>query len=576
MQGIIPLDRRDLRHYFGQRVRNLSRECFMAQLLFRRGDSPVFRIALQSSSTKIGRASSCDLVLSDPEISREHLALYKIEGRYHLKKLGQIAPTVNGQERDSHTLKEGDRIGIGPWIAEFSELGSATEFGEMETLVTEGGVHSTQAVACGPKGILVRQYQLQLIEPSKAPRQIPIRAESLTLGAAEKNDVVLQDAFVSSRHAKLTLRDGRVQVFDLGSTNGTYVNGVKIQSAELDDGQILKLGQCEARLLREEHFEQAPMKSTDRFCGMVGGSLEMRELYGLIERVAPSEAGVLILGESGTGKELVARAVHGLSPRSRGPLVTINCGAISSELIESELFGHEKGAFTGALRQHDGAFGQARGGTLFLDEIGELPLELQPKLLRVLENRSYRRVGGTEELCADVRVVAATHQDLAKAVQEKRFREDLFFRLFVMPVYLPPLRDRKEDLALLCERFLLEFSPANPRRLSSEAFAKLNGHDFPGNVRELRNVLLRAVILARGESLSEADISFPHDFGSASTQGRGLPLESLETMEKRMVLKALVAHDWNKAKAAEVLGVAKSTLFAKIKLYDIQEPKAGS
>ncbi len=548
----------------------------MAHLLFRRGNQPVFRVALSSSSTKVGRAANCDVVLSDAEISREHAAIYRIEGHYHLKRLGQAKLSVNGQEKESHSLKEGDEVGLGPWRARFSEQITAFEAAEAETVVTHAGGAATQAVACGPKGILTKGWRLQVFEPSQAPRHFPLAADSLSLGADEKNDIVLRDAFVSSRHAKLAVQEGRVKVYDLGSTNGTFVNGVRVREAELEEGQALKLGQCELRLQGEERFEQAPAKALDRFCGMVGGSLEMRELYGLLERIAPTEAGVLILGESGTGKELVARAIHGLSPRSRGPMVAINCGAISPELIESELFGHEKGAFTGAMRQHDGAFGQAKGGTLFLDEIGELPLELQPKLLRVLENRSYRRVGGTEELSADVRVVAATHRDLAQAVQEKRFREDLFFRLFIMPVCLAPLRDRREDLPLLCERFLQEFSPGQPKRLSAEALAKLSAHEFPGNVRELRNVLLRAVILSPGELLREEDIVFPHDFGAPATQGRGAPLETLEAMEKRLVLKALLAHSWNKAKAAETLGVAKSTLFAKIKLYDLQEPREGS
>lgn len=544
----------------------------MAQLLFRRGSESLFRIVLQSSATKIGRSSNCDIVLSDPEISREQAVIYQIDGHHHLKKSGQSALTLNGKEIESHALKDGDEVGLGPWLARFTEKTDSILELEEATAVTGAGDALTQAVAKGPKGLWVRELSLQILEPSKAPRMVPFRSESLTVGATDKNDVVLQDSYVSSRHLKLSFRDGQVKVFDLGSTNGSYVNGVKVKEAELEEGQSVKLGQSELRLVGKETLEASPAKAIDRFCGMVGTSIEMRELYGLLERVAPTEAGVLILGESGTGKELVARAIHGLSPRSRGPMVAINCGAISPELIESELFGHEKGAFTGALRQHEGAFGQAQGGTLFLDEIGELPLELQPKLLRVLENRRYRRVGGAEELTADVRIVAATHRDLAAAVREGRFREDLFFRLFVMPLYLPPLRDRSEDLPLLCEQFLKEFAAATPKRLLPEAMAKLKSHDFPGNVRELRNILLRALILAKNERLRPEDIVFPQELGVSPSAGRSVPLETLEEMEKRLVLKALTAAAWNKAKAAETLGVAKSTLFAKIKLYDLKEP----
>ncbi|HKY62368.1 MAG TPA: sigma 54-interacting transcriptional regulator [bacterium] len=548
----------------------------MAHLLFSRGVEPVFRVVLHNSSTKIGRSPQCDIVLAEPEISREHAALYKIEKAFHLKKLGQAALTVNGKETESQTLKDGDRIELGPWTVTFDAKEAATAPAE-DTLGAGGpSLGSTHAIAKGPRGLWVKELSLQIEEPGKASRSLRMSSESLSLGAGEKNDVVLQDPYLSSRHAKLTLREGRLWVHDLGSTNGTFLNGVKVREAELEEGQILKIGQCELRISSEERVESAGPKNVDRFQGMVGGSLQMRELYGLLEKVGPTEASVLILGESGTGKELVARAVHQLSARRRGPLVAINCGAISAELIESELFGHEKGAFTGALRQHDGAFGQARGGTLFLDEVGELPLELQPKLLRVLENRTYRRVGGIEELSADVRVVAATHRDLAKAVQEKRFREDLFFRLFVMPVYLPPLRDRKEDIALLCESFLKEFaSGSGVKELSPAGLARVREHLFPGNVRELRNLLLRAMILASGPQIEPQDLVFPNETGSVAPSA-GVPLESLEEMEKRLVLKALMASSWNKARAAETLGVAKSTLFAKIKLYGLKDPREES
>ncbi|HCU25881.1 MAG TPA: sigma-54-dependent Fis family transcriptional regulator [Deltaproteobacteria bacterium] len=542
----------------------------MAQLTFSRGSGPVFRVLLHSSSTKLGRGAHCDVVLDDPEISREHAAIYRIEGKFHLKKLGQATLQINGKEVESHTLKPGDELRLGPWLAKFSETHSAAD-AEEDTVVTDGSHSQTQAVAKGPGGLWVQDWCLMLSEPARPPRRLKFNSQALTVGAHEKNDIVVQDPYASSRHLKILLGDGRVQVFDLASTNGVFVNGVKVREAELEAGQSLKFGQCEIAISTEEKFEKTQPKEIDRFYGMVGASLEMRSLYALLEKVAPPEAGILILGESGTGKELVAGAIHKLSPRARGPLVAINCGAISPELIESELFGHEKGAFTGALRQHDGAFGQARGGTLFLDEVGELPLELQPKLLRVLENRSYRRVGGSEELQADVRVVAATHRDLAKAVKEKRFREDLFFRLFIMPIHLPPLRERKEDLPLLCAKFLGEFSSgALPKKLSPEAFALLREHDFPGNVRELRNVLLRAVILSPGEIIEVKDLAFPQKLAQAVPGG--VSLETMEEMEKRLVLKALTVHSWNKARAAEALGVAKSTLFAKIKLYDLREP----
>jgi len=288
--------------------------------------------------------------------------------------------------------------------------------------------------------------------------------------------------------------------------------------------------------------------------------------------VGPTEATVLILGESGSGKELVCRAVHQLSSRAAGPFVAINCGAISKDLIESELFGHEKGAFTGAAHRRDGAFGLACGGTLFLDEIGELPLELQPKLLRVLENKTYRRVGGQEELRTDVRIVAATHRDLATLVKEKKFREDLFFRLFVLPIIVPALRDHREDIPLLANTFLREFSPAGvTKTLSVKALGKLKAHAFPGNIREFRNILMRSVFLSTQKEIRGEDILFPENLAGPSRREFIFSgIEKLEDMEKKLVLKALLAHDWNKARAAESLGIAKSTLFSKIKIYDLE------
>jgi DNA-binding NtrC family response regulator len=393
----------------------------------------------------------------------------------------------------------------------------------------------------------------------------------LSVGANETNDLVLQDPFISSRHLKLILKDGKVWIFDLLSTNGVFLNGVRVREAEWEVGAVVKAGQCQLTLLETGQEVVLAPEVPKELGGFTGNSPAMKQLYRLLERIGPTEATVLLLGESGTGKEVAARAVHQVSQRAQGPFVALNCGAISPELMESELFGHEKGAFTGAARRHEGAFGQARGGTLFLDEIGELPLDLQPKLLRVLENKSYRMVGGSEEISAEVRVVAATHRDLADLVKNKRFREDLFFRLFVFPVYVSPLREHLEDLSQLCLVFLQEFSPPGQmKNLSEEALKKLRQHDFPGNVRELRNVLLRAVILAEDGTIRPEHIVFPEKFSDTQRPFSFSGIEKLEDMERKLFLKALKTHGWNKAKAAESLGVAKSTLFAKIKLYELE------
>jgi transcriptional regulator with GAF, ATPase, and Fis domain len=228
---------------------------------------------------------------------------------------------------------------------------------------------------------------------------------------------------------------------------------------------------------------------------MVGRSMQVREIFGLIERIAPTDATVLIEGETGTGKDMVARTLHQLSHRAEGPFIVVDCGAVAGTLIESELFGHEKGAFTGATNTRQGAFELASGGTVFLDELGELALDLQPKLLRVLEQRELRRVGGSRVIKVDLRIVAATRKDLRNEVEKGKFREDLYFRLNVVPIVVPPLRERREDVPLLVENFLAELADGNVPELSPETMAALRAHDWPGNVRELRNVIERALAL---------------------------------------------------------------------------------
>ena len=305
---------------------------------------------------------------------------------------------------------------------------------------------------------------------------------------------------------------------------------------------------------------------------MIGKSEAIRKVSAMIEKAAPGSVTVLIVGETGSGKELAARAVHDLSPRANKPFVALNCGAISPQLIESELFGHERGAFTGAIGRHAGAFEQARGGTLFLDEVGELPLELQPKLLRVLEEKKFRRVGGIEEVDADIRVVAATHRHLEALVREGKFREDLYFRLFAIPILLPPLRERPEDIGLLADHFMVQLQGGGPsgacKTLSPGALEKLMQHSWKGNIRELKNVMTRSLLFAAGDRIQAEEVLFLATSLPLAPEPPGL---SLGNTEKQAILTALKDNDWNKKRTAAVLGIAKSTLFNKIKEYQIKE-----
>ncbi|MFN7135582.1 MAG: sigma 54-interacting transcriptional regulator, partial [Myxococcales bacterium] len=338
-------------------------------------------------------------------------------------------------------------------------------------------------------------------------RTVPLGAE-LTIGSADGCELQLEDPFVSARHAKLERRGNRFLLRDLGAKNGTWVGAVRVHEVELPFGCPFRIGEAELAVVREDH--QDPGGAT--FEGMVGTDQAMRKLYDTIERVADSQAAVSIFGESGTGKELVARAIHSRSNRAGKPFVPVNCGAISKELVESELFGHEKGAFTGAERMRKGAFEEADGGTLFLDEIGELPLELQAKLLRALELGEIKRVGASRPTNVDVRIVAATNRDLRSEVRKGTFREDLYWRLCVIPLQLPPLRARRGDVRALVQHFLRLFSPQGTTiGLSAAAEARLLNHHWPGNVRELKNAVHRSLLLRSGAVIEAADVTFDRD-----------------------------------------------------------------
>jgi DNA-binding NtrC family response regulator len=294
----------------------------------------------------------------------------------------------------------------------------------------------------------------------------------------------------------------------------------------------------------------------------------MRQVFALLERVAPTDLTICIGGETGTGKDVMARAIHTNSGRKNGPFGVFDCGAVAPSLIESELFGHERGAFTGAVGEHRGAFERADGGTLFLDEVGELAIDLQPKLLRAIELRKVRRVGGTSDFDVDVRIIAATNRDLEKEVAAGRFRQDLFYRLSAAQVHVPPLRERLPDLPVLIEAILSE--SGKPMKVSKDTLEALAGYDWPGNVRELKNAIAGAAALADGPILEPRHLIFFKPRRRAPTID-SLPLagRSLESIEKAAIAQTLRQCDGNKTKAARALGIAPSTLYEKIKKYGL-------
>jgi two-component system NtrC family response regulator len=311
------------------------------------------------------------------------------------------------------------------------------------------------------------------------------------------------------------------------------------------------------------------------FSHMVGISDVMQEVFDVVRKVAPTEASVLITGESGTGKELIARAIHQGGARCREPFVAINCAAIPADLLESELFGHVRGAFTGAVRDRAGKFEQADGGTLFLDEVGEMPLELQPKLLRVLQEMEVEPLGGKPR-SVNVRVIAATNQDVESSLMEGRFREDLYYRLAVIPIELPPLRQRAEDVPLLVRHFLKRFSPEHPVDISKAALECMAAYTWPGNVRELQNAVERMVVLNRDEKLDLQHLPAKIRSKQLPTKNQVVNLPSggysLEMIEKEVVIQALERNDWNQTRAAAFLQVPRHTLIYRMEKYDITKP----
>jgi transcriptional regulator with GAF, ATPase, and Fis domain len=324
--------------------------------------------------------------------------------------------------------------------------------------------------------------------------------DRLRIGKAPENDLVLSDDTVSRQHCELERRAQGILVRDLGSTNHTRVGRTAVHEAVVESGATISVGAVDLSVRVEPRQALVLPSESTQFGDAIGHSIAMRTIFGVLERIAPTDASVLLEGETGTGKDVIARSIHQKSPRKDRPFVVVDCGAVSYSLIESELFGHERGAFTGAIATRQGAFELAGRGTVFLDEVGELPLDVQPKLLRVLESGEFRRVGGNKTLQAEARVVAATKRDLRGEVERGKFREDLYFRLAVVPVTVPPLRGRREDVPPLVERFLELARKRDPSAaammLSSITIAALSAHDWPGNVRELRNVLDRAIYIA--------------------------------------------------------------------------------
>lgn len=335
----------------------------------------------------------------------------------------------------------------------------------------------------------------------------------------------------------------------------------------LDEFLLLIVRALEIKRLKEENLRlKKDLSKCYCFPNIVGEGIEMKKIFSLIEKVAISDSTILILGESGTGKELIATTIHYQSKRKDKPLIKVNCAALPEGLIESELFGHEKGAFTGAIKMKPGRFELADGGTIFLDEVGDLPLSTQAKLLRIIQERTFERVGGTETLSVDIRIIAATNMDLSEEVKKRRFREDLYYRLNVIPITLPSLRERKEDIPLLIDFFLNKLS--RNIRVSKDAMDVLLEYDYPGNVRELENIIERCATMSSADTIKKEDL--PAFFLKKESNIGRLSLSDVSAKaEKEYIIRVLKSAKGSKSRAAELLGISRKTLWEKMNAYGI-------
>jgi two-component system, NtrC family, response regulator GlrR len=419
------------------------------------------------------------------------------------------------------------------------------------------------------------RVRLRVLKGADAGAQVVSVNERLVVGSFQGVELHLSDPTVSRFHLEITPEEGAIRLRDLGSRNGTRVNGVRVHEGWVEPGVHIQVGESVLLLEVEPGQVDADVSTTDRFGELVGSSVAMRRLFATLERAAASSVTVLLLGETGTGKEAAAASLHAASPRREHPFVVVDCAALPAALLESELFGHEKGSFTGASSARDGAIMAAQGGTVFFDEIGELPLDLQPKLLRVLERREIKRVGGAHYHPVNVRFVAATHRDLRYEVNERRFRADLYYRLSVAEVRLPALRERLDDLPRLVDALASNLGASEDERRhlfdDPTLLADLRAHRWPGNVRELRNYLERGLALgAWGHSAESSLPSLDAPLVDASLPLREARLRWTASFERSYLQQLLERHQGNVSAAARAAGIDRMYFYRLLWRHELK------
>jgi len=421
------------------------------------------------------------------------------------------------------------------------------------------------------------KYKLVVVEGPEESREFVMDRDTVRVGSSRDCDLVIAHETVSRNHFEIRVTEDGHLIKDLKSTNGTDVEGCRIKEAYLHPGARIGAGEVVLVFQPLREKVEVPLSPHNSFGGVLGRSLKMRALFHLAERVATRDTTVLITGETGTGKGLLAEEIQLHSPRSNEPFVVVDCSTIPAHLMETELFGHVKGAFTGAVSSRSGAFEEAHKGTIFFDEIGELPSNMQPKLLRVLEKREVKRVGRTDTLPVDVRIIAASNRDLRTEVEAGRFREDLYFRLSVFELRLPPLRERKEDIQYLAKEFLRSLTGEDRRRFGDDAIRFLSSHDWPGNVRELRNVIERVMHLVDDKiidapsimSTSITGVGPPPDSGSWGGRGKYSFQKAKDLAEREYLIDLLRRHGFNVSAAARTAEIHRQSLHRLLRKHGI-------
>ena len=452
----------------------------------------------------------------------------------------------------------------------------------------------TVVVAGIPAALRFRRCVLTIMEGPDKGMEVSLGQRTIRIGTAPENDVILTDRAVSRYHCEIEAREDGFLLRDQASKNGVYIGAVRIKEALLEGTTKLRLANDVIRFAPAGDAIEVQLSRNERFGDALGNSVAMREVFTMLERAAPTDLTVLLEGETGTGKELLAEGLHRKSKRAEKPYQIIDCGAIPRDLIESELFGHTKGSFTGAIGDKKGLFESAEGGTIFLDEIGELDLELQPKLLRVLERGEVRRVGSAATLPVNVRIVAATNRDLLSEVAAGRFRQDLYYRLSVVKVRVPPLRERRDDIPLIAKHIALELTREFPEVVEDSSVAHIGSlvqryrdYTWPGNVRELRNVIERTLVFHEDQAVPEGGVSAePGESGAAMPVLRGMGSggisvfrvakhEAVTHFERDYLEKVLGAHGNNVSKASRAAGLDRRNFQKLLRKYDMKRGTTG-